>query len=532
MKKKKDRVFIYDTTLRDGAQSEGVSFSTEDKIEILKKLDSFGIDFVEGGWPSSNPKDDEFFAQASKLKLRRTALTAFGSTCRHDVPAENDAGMKALAAAGAEWVCIFGKAWDFHVTEALKIPLNENLRMVGDSVAYLKGNGKKVIFDCEHFFDGHKKNRNYAMDVVRAAVNGGADWIILCDTNGGSLPGEVSAATRDVIRAVDAKVGIHCHNDSDLAVACSLAAVESGARMVQGTINGIGERCGNANLCSIMPDLSIKMGYDIGKMDLTKLSALSGFVGETANMSPHPGLPYVGERAFAHKGGMHISALSRDTRTYEHVSPDSVGNKRKILISDLAGRASISAKLKELGISGNDEENREILGLIKDLEAEGYQFDYAEASFEMLVKRFKGEIVRPFNVIGFRMYIDEIGEKGIVSEASVKVVDRFGNIEHTASDGDGPVNALDGALRKALARFYPVLNSVRLIDYKVRVLDEKAATAATVRVLIRSTDGSDSWTTVGVSKNVIEASFLALVDSMEYAVIKHESTKQGKKKKK
>jgi 2-isopropylmalate synthase len=521
--KKKDRVFIYDTTLRDGAQTEGISFSIEDKIEILKKLDAFGVDFTEGGWPSSNPKDSEFFERASELRLSRTKLTAFGSTCRHDTPADRDAGLRALAECCASYVCIVGKAWDFHVTEALKIPLKENLRMIEDSVRYLKNNGKTVIFDCEHFFDGHKGNRDYAMKVIGAAVSGGAEWVVLCDTNGGSLPSDVADATRDVVNSVKVKVGIHCHNDSDLAVACSLSAVESGARMVQGTINGIGERCGNANLCSIMPDLSIKMGYDIGSVDLTKLTALSGFVGETANMSPHPGLPYVGERAFAHKGGVHVSALNRNPRTYEHTTPESVGNKRKILISDMAGKANISAKLKEFGFSGEDKDNKEILKRIKDLEAKGYQFEGAEASFELLVKRFKNDFVRPFDVVGFRLYIDEVGKSKIVSEASVKVADRFGNIEHTASDGDGPVNALDSALRKALARFYPVLNTIRLIDYKVRVLDEKAATAAKVRVLIRSTDGKDSWTTVGVSQNVIEASLLALVDSMEYAILKHES---------
>ena len=526
--KKKNRVFIYDTTLRDGAQSEGISFSVEDKIEIIKKLDAFGIDFVEGGWPSSNPKDSELFKLAPGLKLSKTKLTAFGSTCKHGTAADKDAGLKALADSCAEYVCIFGKSWDFHVTDALKIPLADNLKMVEDSVKYLTKKGKKVIFDCEHFFDGYKNNKAYAVDVVKAAVKGGAEWVVLCDTNGGSLPADVAAATKDVIDSVKANVGIHCHNDSDLAVACSLAAVESGARMVQGTINGIGERCGNANLCSIMPDLAIKMGYDIGSIDLTKLTALSGFVGETANMSPHPGLPYVGERAFAHKGGMHVSALSRDPKTYEHVSPEKVGNKRKILISDMSGKASISAKLKEFGISGEDKDSKEILRRIKDLEAKGYQFEGAEASFELLVKRFKQDFVPPFDVVGFRLYIDEVGENDILSEASVKVADRHGNIEHTASDGDGPVNALDGALRKALARFYPVLNTIRLTDYKVRVLDEKAATAATVRVLIRSTDGKDSWTTVGVSPNVIEASLLALVDSMEYAILKHES---GKKKK-
>ena len=515
-------MYIYDTTLRDGAQTEGVSFSVEDKIEVLKKLDSFGIDFAEGGWPYSNPKDKDFFDRAADIELKNTKLTAFGSTCRHGIPAEKDEGIRSLAECCAEYVCIFGKAWDMHVTGAMGITLEDNLRIVEDSVRYLVSKGKKVIFDCEHFFDGYKSNRYHATDVVRAAVKGGAEWTVLCDTNGGSLPDEVAAAVKEVTDSIDTKVGIHCHNDSDLAVACSLAAVEKGARMVQGTVNGMGERCGNANLCSIMPDLSVKMGYDIGPADLTKLTALSMFVGEAANMNPHPGLPYVGERAFAHKGGIHVSALSKDPRTYEHIPPESVGNKRKILISDMSGKASIALKLKEFGISDEDGDNKEILKRIKELEAKGYQFEGAEASFELLVKRFKGDVVKPFDVVGFRLYIDEVGENDIVSEASVKVADRFGNIEHTASDGDGPVNALDRALRKALSRFYPVLNSVRLTDYKVRVLDGKAATAASVRVLIRSADGKDSWTTVGVSQNVIEASLLALVDSMEYAILKHE----------
>jgi len=520
------RVYTYDTTLRDGAQTEGISFSTEDKLEILTKLDAFGIDFVEGGWPSSNPKDDEFFEKAAKIKLSKTKLTAFGSTCKHGTRPEDDAGLKALAACCAEYICIFGKAWDFHVTEALKISLADNLKMVEDSVRFLKDNGKEVIFDAEHFFDGYRNNRDYSTKVIEAAVRGGAEWVVLCDTNGGSLPKYVGEATHDIMSTVYSKIGIHCHNDSDLAVACSLAAIEHGARMVQGTVNGIGERCGNANLCSILPDLSIKMEYDIGTVDLTKLTALSVFVGETANMAPYSSLPYVGGRAFAHKGGVHVSALAKDPRTYEHVPPETVGNERKILISDMSGKASISAKLAEFGISGKEKDNAEILERIKELESKGYQFEGAEASFELLVKRFKGDIVKPFDVVGFRLYMDEIGEKGIVSEASVKVVDRVGNVEHTASDGDGPVNALDGALRKALARFYPVLNDVRLTDYKVRVLDEKAATAASVRVLIRSTDGRDSWTTVGVSTNVIEASLLALVDSMEYAILKHESVKK------
>lgn len=518
-------IVIYDTTLRDGAQAEGVSFSMEDKSEILKRLDDFGIHFVEGGLPTSNPKDEEFFRSVDPTKLR-TKLTAFGSTRKSGNAADEDPGLKGLAECSAEWICIFGKSWDFHVTDALKVPLEENLKMVEDSIRFLKAKGKGVLFDAEHFFDGYAANREYAMKVLKAAADGGADWLVLCDTNGGSMPQHVSDAVRDVVSKFDVPVGIHCHNDADMGVACSLAAVDNGATMVQGTINGIGERCGNANLCSVIPNLMLKSLHKVEITDLGKLTSLSHFIGEVANMQPPVNLPYVGEAAFAHKGGMHVSALKRDSRTYEHVSPDLVGNKRRVLISEMSGRASISAKLKELGLSEDDGDVKNITDLVKSLEAEGYQFEGADASFELLVRNLRKEIDHPFEVVGFRLFIDEVGEKGLISEASIKVVDRLGNVEHTASDGDGPVNALDRALRKALAKFYPILNSIRLTDYKVRVLDEKAATAARVRVLIRSTDGTDSWTTVGVSENVIEASLLALVDSIEYAILKDESDRK------
>ena len=515
------RIFIYDTTLRDGAQAEGISFSSEDKEEVLRRLDDFGMHFVEGGLPTSNPKDKEFFASASKKKLKNTKLVAFGSTRRADNPAEKDAGLKGLAECGAQWICIFGKSWDFHVENALKVTLEENLSMVKESVAFLKKHKKNVIFDAEHFFDGYRENERYAMNVLKAAVDGGADWIVLCDTNGGSLPSYVSDVVSNVVSQFRTPVGIHCHNDSDLAVACSLAAIDSGATMVHGTVNGIGERCGNANLCSIIPNLMLKTGHEVPIDDLTKLTPLSHLVGEIANITPPLNLPYVGKAAFAHKGGMHVSAITKDTRTYEHVPPLSVGNRRRVLISEMSGRASITEKLKELGLSDEDDV-QEITDEIKALEAEGYQFEGADASFELLVKKLRNDIDHPFNVVGFRLFIDEIGDKGLISEASIKVMDRHGNVEHTASDGDGPVNALDRALRKALMRFYPVLNNIRLTDYKVRVLDEKAATAAPVRVMIRSTDGTDSWTTVGVSQNVIEASLLALTDSIEYSILKNE----------
>lgn len=517
-----NEIVLYDTTLRDGSQTEGVCFSTEDKIEILQRLDEFGINMVEGGWPSSNPKDDEFFLRARSVKLKNSRLVAFGSTRRANVKASEDVGLKALMNCGTGLVCLFGKTWDLHVEKALQVSPEENLCMIEESVSYFTEAGIEVIFDAEHFFDGYKENPEYAILCLQAAVKGGASWLVLCDTNGGSTLQAVENAVKRVKGCFDLPVGVHCHNDSELAVACSLVAVQAGASMVQGTINGLGERCGNANLCSIIPNLVLKMGYNLPLIDLSKLTSLSLFVGEMANVRPHGNLPYVGERAFAHKAGVHVSAMSRDTRTYEHTPPETVGNRRRILISDLAGTSSILEKVKEYGIDAGKESGRDILNKIKLLESEGYQFDGAEASFELLVRRFRDNIKPPFGVSGFRLFIDSIGDGQIISEASVKVVDRFGNMEHTAADGEGPVNALDKALRKALACFYPVLNNVRLTDYKVRVLDEKAATAAKVRVLIRSTDGKQSWTTVGVSENIIEASLLALVDSMEYILLKEQ----------
>jgi len=513
---------LYDTTLRDGAQTEGVSFSIEDKLEILQRLDEFGIDFVEGGWPSSNPKDDQFFEQAQGIELRNTKLVAFGSTRRAKNSADRDDGLASLIAAGTEWICIFGKTWDLHVEKALQVSLDENLEIVKDSVEHLRAEGKRVVFDAEHFFDGYKDNPEYALEVLKAAEAGGAEWVVLCDTNGGSLPYDVAKAVKKVMETVGVPVGVHCHNDSDLAVACSHAGVRMGATMVQGTINGIGERCGNANLCSIIPNLVLKMGVETSVPDLGKLRSLSNFIGDISNLFPQPGMPYVGERAFAHKGGVHVSAMARDSRTYEHIDPQTVGNRRRFLVSEMSGSSSILEKVRELGIDDQREDSKPILEHIKALESQGFQFDGAEASFELLVRRFREEQRTPFEMEGFRLFIDsQMGSK-LTSEASVKVVDRNGNVEHTASDGDGPVNALDQALRKALARFFPKLNRVRLTDYKVRVIDEKAGTAAKVRVLIRSTDGDSSWTTVGVSENIIEASLMALVDSMEYILMKEE----------
>ncbi len=515
------RILIYDTTLRDGAQTEGISFSREDKLEIMEHLDAFGMDFIEGGMPSSNPKDQEIFASPPELK--NSKLVAFGSTCRPKSEASKDDGLKALVSCKCEWACIFGKSWDFHVTEALETTLEENLRMVRESIAFLKSKGKKVIFDAEHFFDGFKANRDYAMKVLDAASD--AEWLVLCDTNGGNLPEYVGEVTAEVVKKTKKNIGIHCHNDSDMATACSLAAVKNGATMVQGTVNGIGERCGNASLCSVIPNLKFKMNCEI-PMDLTKLTSLSYSVAEIANIRHVPHMPFVGEKAFAHKGGMHVSALMKDTRTYEHIPPESVGNKRQILVSDMSGRASISEKIKEMGIDADDSVIERIKETVKEKESVGYQYEGADASLRLLIEKAKGNISQPFTVQGFRLSIDGIGVTDLQSEASIKVKDDSGNIEHTASDGDGPVNALDKSLRKALSKFYPVINDIRLTDYKVRVLDERAATAARVRVLIRSTDGKTTWSTVGVSENVIEASLIALSDSMEYAIMMEKGMKQ------
>ncbi|HXZ23183.1 MAG TPA: citramalate synthase [Methanomassiliicoccales archaeon] len=521
-----DRVEIYDTTLRDGAQTEGVSFSNEDKLDVLARLDAFGIDFVEGGFPASNPKDRAFFKAAEKVELQHAKLVSFGNTMKSGASAEHDHTIKSLVDSNTEYVCLFGKTWDLHAKVALGVSLKENLKIIEDSVSYLAGKGRKVIFDAEHFFDGWKNNHDYAMEAVKASVDAGAEYVVLCDTNGGSLPSDITEALSDVRSAESVKLGMHAHNDGELAVANSLAAVEAGAVMVQGTINGLGERCGNANLCSIIPALQMKMKLKTGIVDLSGLTAISNFVGEVANILPDQRLPYVGRSAFAHKGGVHVSAVLKDPRTYEHVDPKTVGNERRVLVSELAGTSNILAKAKELGIEQEKDKGRSILERLKQMEAMGYQFEAAEASFELLVRRLKGENHRPFKLEGFRIFVDVSGDT-MRSEASVRVVDPNGLVEHTASDGNGPVNALDKAIRKALERFYPEIREIRLIDYKVRVIDAKAATEATVRVLIRSTDGVNTWTTVGVSGNIIEASLLALMDSIEYKLLKSRNSKKG-----
>jgi 2-isopropylmalate synthase len=509
---------IYDCTLRDGTQGENISLSVHDKLRIAEKLDDFGIHYIEGGWPGSNPKDAEFFSRARHVPWKLSRIAAFGSTRHWKNPVDQDPNLRALLEAETPVVTVVGKSWDFHVHQALGIELEQNLQIVRESLAYLKSFGKEVVFDAEHFFDGWKANPDYALAVLDAAHKAGADWVVLCDTNGGSLPSEVFRIAEPICRRFP-KVGIHTHNDAELGVANSLAAVEAGAAMVQGTINGFGERIGNANLTSIIPNLELKMGRRVvGPDKLQGLSSLAHFVSETANVAVANNQPYVGKSAFAHKGGIHVSAILRDTRTYEHIPPEAVGNSRRVLVSDLSGKSNLLYKIRELG--GIDPEQLDLNSLvqeIKRLEYEGYQFEGAEASLKLLASHHLSGKTLPFDVRGFRVMVDRANGT-FVSEATVKVRVGEGE-EHTASEGLGPVNALDRAIKKALGRFFPELQQVHLTDYKVRVLDAKEGTAAKVRVLIESTDGTESWTTVGVSVNVIEASWLAIIDSLLYKLV-------------
>lgn len=513
------RVLIYDCTLRDGTQGENISLSVHDKIRIAQRLDEFGVDYIEGGWPGSNPKDAEFFEQAARMEWAHSKIAAFGSTRHWRNPADQDPNLKALLDARTPTVTLVGKSWDFHVFHALGIELDQNLQIIRESVAYLKEFGKEVVFDAEHFFDGYRANPEYALQVLGAAESAGADWIVLCDTNGGSLPTDIARVTAEVHRS-HPHVGIHTHNDSELAVANSLAAIDQGARMVQGTINGYGERVGNANLTSIIPNLELKMGMtSVAGQRLDGLSSLAFFIAETANVALPNTLPYVGRSAFAHKGGIHVSAILKDTRTYEHIEPSTVGNERRVLVSDLSGKSNLLYKIQEFGdINIERLDMNALLREIKKMEYEGYQFEGAEASLKLLVNHFSGGAEEPFDVRGFRVIVDQVIDGGFISEATVKVQVGDGQ-EHTASEGNGPVNALDLATKKALARFFPEIEEIHLIDYKVRVLDAKSATAAKVRVLIESTDGHASWTTVGVSTNVIEASWRAIIDSLLYKLV-------------
>ncbi len=519
------KIEIYDTTLRDGTQAEDITFSVEDKLRITEKLDELGVHFVEGGWPGSNPKDAEYFRKVKKLPLHNTRVVAFGSTHRASLPVDRDPNIRALLDANTGAITVFGKTWDFHATHALKVSLERNLELIHDTLSYLRPEVDLLIFDAEHFYDGYRANPEYALKCLMVAQEAGADRIVLCDTNGGSLPHQVSEITRKVKKALKTPIGIHAHNDTDCAVANSIMAVKAGAVHVQGTINGLGERCGNANLCSIIPNLQLKMGLRcISDEQLRKLREVSRFVNELANLRHFKRQPYVGDSAFAHKGGVHVSAIEKHPETYEHIRPELVGNSRRILISDLAGRSNILRKTEEFGILLKKDSPllAEILHQVKELENQGFQFEAAEASFELLVKKIMGLHRRFFDLIGFRVIVEKRSEtEEPISEATI-MVRVGGHIEHTAATGNGPVNALDNALRKALEKFYPELKQVRLYDYKVRVLTAGRGTAAKVRVLIESGDDGSRWGTVGVSENIIEASWQALVDSIEYKLMREE----------
>jgi len=520
------RIEVYDTTLRDGAQAEDISFSVEDKLRITEKLDDFGVPFIEGGWPGSNPRDVRYFREARKLGLRKAKVVAFGSTRRKGYKAGNDPNIKTLLGAETGYITIFGKTWDFHVTEALKAELPENLDIIRDSIVYLKARADRVFFDAEHFFDGYKANPDYALKCILTAEEAGADLIVLCDTNGGTLPGDVQKIVRTVRKGISSPLGIHAHNDAECAVANTIIAVQSGAGHIQGTINGFGERCGNANLCSAIPNLQIKLGYRCFEdEELRKLRDVSRYINEIANLRHFKRQPFVGDSAFAHKGGIHVSAIRKRPETYEHIRPDLVGNSQRVLISDLAGQSNILRKAEEFGIRIDKESPKlgHIIETLKELENAGFQFEGAEASFELLMKKALGMHKSFFNLIGFRVIVEKRQEnEEPISEATIMV--RVNNsVEHTAATGNGPVNALDNALRKALEKFYPELKDVRLHDYKVRVLTAGKGTSAKVRVLVESGDQTFRWGTVGVSENIIEASWQALVDSIDYKLLREEA---------
>jgi 2-isopropylmalate synthase len=514
------RVIIYDTTLRDGSQGEGVNFSLQDKLLVTRRLDEIGIDYIEGGYPLSNPKDAEYFQQVRSLPLRHARVVAFGMTRKKNTPVEQDVGLQALLAAGTEVVTLVGKSWDYHVTHVLGTTLEENLRMIGESIAYCRRQGREVFYDAEHFFDGWRANPEYALRTVQVAAEAGASTVILCDTNGGTMPERIAEGVTAVRRILFCPVGIHCHNDCDLAVANSLAAVRAGATHVQGTINGLGERCGNADLISIIANLALKYGYEVLQPgSLQHLTETSRYVYELANMNFRPNQPFVGSSAFAHKGGMHTHAVNRDPATYEHIQPEWVGNERRILISELSGHSTILNKTMKYRLHHDKALLTQILNQVQDLEHAGYEFEAAEASFDLLVKKAAGLYHPWFERLAYRVNIEHNGGRTPVTEATVKL--RIGDqIAHTVSEGDGPVNALDGALRKALTPIYPRLQEMQLVDYKVRVVNARAGTAARVRVVIESRDATDVWGTVGVSENIIEASWLALVDSIEYKLFK------------
>jgi 2-isopropylmalate synthase len=513
------KISVYDTTLRDGTQREGISLSLEDKVRIARRLDHFGVHYIEGGWPGSNPKDAEFFEAVHDIEFKSAKITAFGATRRKNTRPEDDPNLQALLASNTPAVALVGKSWDLHVRDVLETDLEENLAMIAESVAYMKANGKEVVYDAEHFFDGYKANPEYAMLTLKVAAEAGADVVVPCDTNGGALPWAVSEIMRKVVRTIDAPVGIHTHNDGGCGVANTLAAVEAGAVHVQGTINGYGERVGNANLSTIIPDLQLKMGKDcVPSQSLAQITELSRFVAEVANLALDDHSPYVGPSAFAHKGGIHVAAMRKNEASYQHVKPELVGNQQRTVISELAGRGNVLDKAAEYGIDTNSAQAREVLQQIKELESQGFAFESAEASMSLMLYRLQPGYKPPFELLDFTVLVQHREERGLSADATIKV--KVGDrILHTAAEGNGPVNALDAALRKALLDVYPRLAQINLSDYKVRILDSQNGTEAKVRVLIDTNNGIKRWSTVGASTNIIEASWQALYDSIEFALI-------------
>lgn len=517
------KVTVFDSTLRDGAQAEGVSFSVEDKIKIVKALDRLGLDYVEAGNPGSNPKDLEFFERIKSVELKNTKIAAFGSTRRRGISPSEDGNLQALLGAGTDTVAIFGKSWDFHVTDIINATLQENIEMIYDTILYLKENGKTVVFDAEHFFDGYKNNAEYALKTLDAAVQAGADCLCLCDTNGGAFPDEIYDITKLVAEKFAVPIGIHAHNDCGMAVANTVMAVKAGAVHVQGTMTGFGERCGNTNLSTVIPNLQLKLDYScIPEENMTELTHIAREVSEIANLKLNDREPYVGKTAFAHKGGMHIDGVSKNSKSFEHIDPSLVGNERKFLTSEVAGRTTILSMIKKIApnIEKSSPETTRIIDRLKELEYEGYQFEGAEGGFELLIRKELGKYKPFFELETFKTIGEHMSNENMQTATAMIKINVDGKTEITAAEGDGPVNALDKALRKALEVFYPSLAEVHLTDYKVRVLDGNSATASKVRVLIESSDGEESWTTVGVSKDIIEASWKALVDSIEYKLIK------------
>ncbi|MDK2821878.1 MAG: 2-isopropylmalate synthase [Clostridia bacterium] len=514
------KIWVYDTTLRDGSQGEGISLSVKDKLNIAVCLDRLGVDYIEGGWPWAIPKDMEFFLRARDMNWQNARITAFGRTRKPMEKVQDDENLLAIKKSGAQVATIFGKSWDLHVTTALGTTLNENKQMISESIAFLVDQGLEVVYDAEHFFDGFKANPDYAIATLKAAVSGGASWVVLCDTNGGSMPQKIAEAVTAVRKEIDIPLGIHAHNDCDLAVANTLSAVSAGCTQIQGTINGYGERCGNANLCSVLPNLEVKLGYRcLPKGHIRRLTKVSRSISEIANVVPPGNQPFVGHSAFTHKGGVHVSAVVKAPDTYEHISPQAVGNERRILMSEQAGASNLRCKLEEMDLVLTPDAELSVMEAIKKLEGEGYQFEGADASLELFLRKNAGKYRQMFEVEYVKTLVEKRPGQDSVSEAIVKL--RVGDrVVHTAAEGNGPVNAMDNALRKALEEVFPAIDRMRLSDYKVRVLDEKEATSAKVRVLVESRDGTNFWNTVGVSTNIIEASWEALLDSMEYALLK------------